>query len=356
MKSIYEQIKTIEQPTGGLINPKNVPYTVLPSTETLHEDETLSSYMLLALLKLIYQYIDSKYSSSILEGQLKYIKSKESVRLARSLIKEIHGTEDQDLINLYKLIQLVKDQKNVVDVGALEPLSEHDIENIAVYINRYIEFVKQLKGPLRHHVRYSETPKVKSDTIELASADGLWDITVSKKIPSKNQFLQLVVEYVIYARTIGFGKIKQIGLFNPKTNIIYKIPVDTLNLDLLVMCEKDILGYRVSQIETKKSQDNEQPYYVSTGLYSPQSTPPANDPEGVIEMSGLKVGRYYNPKKETFRKKILRVTKKLAILCVILGIGYLLMKYFNGFEALQYLYDTQIKPIYTEIINFMKIG
>lgn len=324
MKTIYEQIKSISQPIGGFINPKNVPYTILPTKDHIDDRESLETYEMLALIKLIFHYVDTKFSRYILEDQLKFFKNSKNTSLGKNIINNISELDNQDINNIYYLIQLKNIDMTVKDTSELSQLTEPDLYNIHIYIKRYTEFTSTLKKPIKHHIRYNNTPYIKSDVIELISQDSLWDFTLSRKNPTKNQFLSLLVQYVILSRTIGFNKIKTIGLFNPRTNILYTINTQTVDPDLIKICEKDLLGYKESRYELKNQ--NHSTY------------------EAV----------YYKTKK-TKNSNLKTKLKNILFYCILILIFYILLVIIGGTNTLNNLYNDGIKPVFETIINFLFI-
>lgn len=73
----------------------------------------------------------------------------------------------------------------------------------------------------------------------------LWDFKVSKKKPTNKHTLQILMYWIMgqHSGKTEFENIKNIGIFNPRLNTVYQIPVDEIPASVITEIEEYVICY-----------------------------------------------------------------------------------------------------------------
>lgn len=121
------------------------------------------------------------------------------------------------------------------------------INNIRILVNRSVEFFKKNGSRIESGLTFvgGYTDKVSSGDADYMIDDTIWDLKTSRSLPDKNQTLQILIYYLL-AKHSGQEKykcLKNIGIYNPRLNISYKINVDDIDKSIIETVEKEVIGY-----------------------------------------------------------------------------------------------------------------
>ena len=80
---------------------------------------------------------------------------------------------------------------------------------------------------------------------DFLTEDTLWDFKVSKYPPSNQHTLQILVYYLMGMHSVHdeFKKIKKIGIYNPRLNVVYFYDLDKAPKLMFEEIEKEVIGY-----------------------------------------------------------------------------------------------------------------
>lgn len=250
MVSVTQRISKVKQPKGGYIKPKDFVVTNLLNTDILNEGENINS----SLVGLTVDYLTRFLSGTPIEkafeiSMMGAFKVKE-LKLADNLLLNIQGTDDTSIESACKMVGF--DVAHRVGVMVYKPVElinpdKETISNIRIMVNRALNFFK-LYGPI---VKDSFTFEG-GYTSSIATGDGdfltentLWDFKVSKSAPTNQHTLQLLIYYLMGVHSIHseFKQIENLGIFNPRLNKVYLLPISTISNEIINEVNATVIGY-----------------------------------------------------------------------------------------------------------------
>ena len=80
---------------------------------------------------------------------------------------------------------------------------------------------------------------------DFLTKDTLWDFKVTTGKPNKDHTLQLLIYYLMGRRSIHpeFQTIEKLGIFNPRQNTIYQLPIFEISDQVIKEVETNVIGY-----------------------------------------------------------------------------------------------------------------
>lgn len=90
------------------------------------------------------------------------------------------------------------------------------------------------------------TPTVSKGDGDFLTEDTLWDFKVSKSRPTNKHTLQLLMYWIMGMHSIHpeFNKIKKIGFFNPRLNIVLTYDLSKLSNVIIKTIEDEVICYK----------------------------------------------------------------------------------------------------------------
>lgn len=146
-----------------------------------------------------------------------------SLSMARHLIDDIKGLDDESIINAVKLSGLITDPENYQPIEEINP-DEATIQNVRTMVERLLCFYDEYgaKSPI---------------------FDALWDVDVSKTWPTIERILLLLVYWRMglhSPRTWQFRNVNRLGIYNPRLNEVHQISVDDIPEDVIDEIDQNI--------------------------------------------------------------------------------------------------------------------
>lgn len=134
----------------------------------------------------------------------------------------------------YKPVELIKPDKET-------------ISNIRIMVNRGLNFFK-LYGPIVKNGFNFEggyTSTINTGDGDFLTENTLWDFKVLKSAPTNKHTLQLLIYYLMGVRSIHseFKQIENLGIFNPRLNKVYLLPISTISNDIINEVNTTVIGY-----------------------------------------------------------------------------------------------------------------
>lgn len=250
MRSVTQRIKEIKQPRGGYVNPRLFETTQLSIEKQLNEEENIHA----TLIGLCVDYMTRFVLGTPVEESFKIsflganIIGKENT--AKELAVKIKGLDDDSIISACKLVGFdVCFRSNPVGYRPVETINpdKSTIENIRIMIERSMEFFKQY-GPITKDGFTFEgayTHIVSTGDGDFLTKDTLWDFKVSKAKPTSKHTLQLLMYLLMGKRSMHseFDDIDNIGIYNPRLNIVYLLDIKQIEQDYINEVCSDVIGY-----------------------------------------------------------------------------------------------------------------
>lgn len=251
MHSVTGRIKVIKQPYGGYVKLKDFNVFKLDDDLVLYENENIHSSLVGIVVDYLTRFMQGTelreaFNISLLGAIIAGEENK-----AKKLLKGVKNLDDLSIINACKLsgydvcLRAGKDWYKSVD--GINP-DEVTIHNIRVMINRSIKFFKEY-GPVAKdgfNFKGGYTDIVSSGDGDFLTKDTLWDFKVTKNKPTSKHTLQLLMYYLMGKKSVHneFKTIKNLGIFNPRLNLIYTLEIDKIPLDVIESVERDVIGFK----------------------------------------------------------------------------------------------------------------
>jgi len=125
---------------------------------------------------------------------------------------------------------------------------EITVKHISQMVERSLTFFQEY-GPIT--LRGFTFTGGYTDTVEAGdgdflTADTLWDFKVSAYRPTSDHTLQLLTYYLMGRRSVHpeFRAITHLGVFNPRLNSVYRLPVSAVPAEIVKEVSRDVIGYR----------------------------------------------------------------------------------------------------------------
>lgn len=89
------------------------------------------------------------------------------------------------------------------------------------------------------------TDRVTSGDGDLLTADGLWDLKVSRWPPNPTYTLQLLVYWRLglHSTHPEYLRVRRLGLYNARSDTMWSVPVARIGADAVRAVERDVIGY-----------------------------------------------------------------------------------------------------------------
>lgn len=251
MVSVTNRIKQIKQPRGGYIKPKDFTVTDLYDGRDLSESENIHS----SLVGMAVDYLTRIHMGTQPEVafriSLRGAKIVNRQRHAEELLKGISGLDDGSIINACQLCGfdvVVRAGSDLYNPQISILPDAHTISNIRVMVKRGISFIQQY-GPIAKDGftflgGYTDT--ITSGDGDFLTDDTLWDFKVSKKGPTPQHTLQLLIYYLMGKNSLSpyFTDIENIGFFNPRLNKVYLLSTSEIPIAIISQVLTEVIGYK----------------------------------------------------------------------------------------------------------------
>lgn len=259
MASVTQRIKQIKQPYGGYLKPSVFEEIRLNDGKELGEENIHSSLVGLAV-----DYLTRTEMGALPEDAFKISLMGATLigeyQKARKLLDKISGVDDVSIRSACRLVGYdvvfragVNGFKNVDGINP----DGATIENIRVMVKRAIEFFNQygpvVKDGFTFEGGYTEI--IDSGDGDFLTRDTLWDFKVSKNKINSSQTLQLLIYYIMGSHSVHseFDGIKNLGIFNPRLNVVYLYPIGKIDVGVIKSIEEEVICYNNESMNDKTS-------------------------------------------------------------------------------------------------------
>ena len=249
--SVTQRIKQVKQPRGGYINPKDMEVVELgEDADSLYPDENVHASLVGLAVDYLTRFelgspVDEAFHISLLGAKL--IKDTKN---AEKLTAGIKGIDDKSIINAVKLSGY--DVCYRAGVMGYRPVSEikpdkATIANIRTMVERSLKFFERYGKKVLDGFTFEGgyTDVVSSGDGDFTTSDTLWDFKVSKAKPKKEHTLQLLMYWRMGLHSIHseFKHIQYLGIYNPRLNVVYRISVKKIPVNVIEEVEHEVIGY-----------------------------------------------------------------------------------------------------------------
>lgn len=251
MTNVMHVVKTTKQPWGGYIRPAMMTVTQLHDQTELNTNENIRP----TLIGICVDYL-SRYSRGVPKSEAFKISLHGSNILgdydnAMDLLAGISGMGAASVTNACQLVGYdVVYRSGVSDYKPVDEIHPDGatVENIKTMVGRTDNFISSY-GPVvldGFDLSGGYTEKVTAGDGDFATQDTLWELKVSKKGPTKEHTLQLLMYYLMGMRAgrPEFESVTHLGVFNPRLNTVYRISLDDIPAGTVDEVSRELIGYK----------------------------------------------------------------------------------------------------------------
>lgn len=182
-----------------------------------------------------------------------FLRNPDIMKIALDMLSNIRGLDKKSIVNACKMTTFDVWLRNISIAPMAKTADEtnpdnHTIQNIQTMVNRSIVFWEK-HGPIVK-VRFTfekdgYTKTVDSGDGDFLTADTIWDFKVSKMKPTSKETLQLLMYWIMgqHSGKKEFKNITNLGIFNPRLNNIYTLPISKVKPDIIEIVETEIICY-----------------------------------------------------------------------------------------------------------------
>lgn len=259
MSSVTKRIKEIKQPRGGYINPSQLEMKILDDGATLFEEENLHA----SIIGMVVDYL-TRLSMGASAGDAFSISLQgatcassygmsNAMQMAKKFLSNIKGIDDKSVINACKLATFDVWFRNLLVAPMAKTATDtnpdsYTIQNIQIMVKRSIAFFDEY-GPITKD-GFTFEPDGYTQTVncgdgDFLTKDTLWDFKVSKSKPTNKNTLQLLMYWIMgqHSGKPEFKNITNIGIFNPRLNIVYTFPISKVESATIKTIETEVICY-----------------------------------------------------------------------------------------------------------------
>lgn len=248
--SVTQRIKQVKQPRGGYVNPALFEITVKEEDAELAINENIHPSLIGIAVDYLTRFSSGDSAEEAFKISLKGAGLINKDKVAKKLLNNITSLDDISIINAVKLsgfdVVFRAGLSKYKPVEEIEP-DASTINNIRIMVDRSLKFLEEYGPKILDGFTFvgGYTDTVSTGDGDFITEDTLWDFKVSKLPPKKEHTLQLLMYWRMGIRSNQkeFQNIKFLGIFNPRLNRVYKLPISKISDDLIKKVEKEVIGY-----------------------------------------------------------------------------------------------------------------
>ena len=256
--SVTKRITEVKQPRGGYIKPKEFTEIKVDDGKVLFEKENINPTNVGMAVDYLTRHM---MGGAPLEafgipamGAANAEKcGKSTVKEFESILEKVNGLTDESIIAACRLTSYDVWFRNKEAALASNWTNQvipdkNTISNIRIMVERAIDFFDKY-GPIVESGFTFEpdgyTATVFTGDGDYLTIDTIWDFKVSKKPLTNKQTLQLAMYYIMgkHSGKDIYLTTKNIGIFNPRLNIIYSLDMSTISDEIIKTIERDVICY-----------------------------------------------------------------------------------------------------------------
>lgn len=245
-----QRIKQIKQPRGGYLPVKTFTVNILDDGQGLNPDESIAASLVGTAVDYLSRFMDGTATEEAFEISLLGARAMRMESKAFGLLDDVKGLDD---LSITKACQLAGfDSAFRAGPLAYRPVEgivpdQATIANIRIMVERSLSFFKAL-GPVTADgftMEGAYTATITTGDGDFLTKDTLWDFKVTTGKPNKDHTLQLLIYYLMGRRSIHpeFQTIENLGIFNPRRNTIYQLPISEISDQVIKEVETVVIGY-----------------------------------------------------------------------------------------------------------------
>lgn len=252
LASVTQRISKIKQPRGGYIQPKEFEATQLAGggIDDLNPVENVSPALIGVTVDYLTRFMSGTpvmeaFSISVLGAQ----KVGEDA-LCNVLVGRVKGLDDTSIISAIQLSGF--DVAFRAGIRAYSPVESIDpdsvtIANVRTMVERSLAFFDQYGPKVKDGLTFEGgyTGYVATGDGDFMTSDTLWDFKVSKQKVQNKYTLQLLMYWRMGLHSVHpeYKNVRYLGIYNPRMNIVYRLDVNRIPVDVISEVDHDVIGY-----------------------------------------------------------------------------------------------------------------
>lgn len=250
MVSVTQRIKQIKLPRGGYLPVKAFTVTTLDDGQVFNPEESIAASLVGTAVDYLSRFMDGTTVEESFEISLLGARAMRMETKAFGLLDDVEGLDDLSITKacqlagfdsafragplVYRLVEeIVPDQATIA--------------NIRIMVERSLSFFKAF-GPVTADgftMEGAYTATITTGDGDFLTKDTLWDFKVTTSKPNKDHTLQLLIYYLMGRCSIHpeFQTIENLGIFNPRQNTIYQLPISEISDEIIKEVETVVIGY-----------------------------------------------------------------------------------------------------------------
>lgn len=250
--SVTQRIDKVKQPRGGYIKPSAFEMTQLDggTIDNLNQEENISPSLVGTAVDYLTRYMSGTPTREAFVISGMGAEKVGEMRVFESLVSKIDGLADSSIAAATALVGF--DSAYRAGTRAYRPVQgispdADTVENIRMMVERSLSFLGSYGPKVLDGLTFSGgyTGYVASGDGDFLTEDTLWDFKVSK-LPLKPKYtLQLLMYWRMGLHSVHpeYQAVRYLGVYNPRMNVVYRLPVDKIPRDVIETVERDVIGY-----------------------------------------------------------------------------------------------------------------
>lgn len=249
--SVTQRIAAVTQPRGGYIPPRMLTGTPLASDTSLESPEGVHPGLVGTVVDYLSRFMSSGDAVEAFRISLLGAEVVREAVLARRLLAGIRGLDDASIANAIRLtgfdvaFRAGADRYRPVHTIFVDGVT---VRNVRAMVERSLRFFAEY-GPVVSDGFTFEggyTATVRAGDGDFMTGDTLWDFKVSKNPPTKDHTLQVLMYWRMGLHSIHpeFQNVRYLGVYNPRLNVVYRMPVSDIPASVVDVVESEVIGYK----------------------------------------------------------------------------------------------------------------
>ncbi len=252
--TVSERVKSVEQPDGGFLNPALMTVTVQGEGDwVLNRDESTNPDLTETAVYYLWMFMLGRPAEKAFGTCLYAAIMDDQDDIAREMISGIKKLDRDSVVNAVNVCGFDVCYKADVPYTEVDMMMPDDatIDNIIVMVKRALAFSEEQGlasiGPVGFDGGYSAT--VRNGSGDFMTVDTIWNFRTSWSMPDEKDTLRVLMYWRLFMHSSCSEsekkRVRFIGIFNPRRNEVYRIPVANIPDDLIVTLDRDVIEYRV---------------------------------------------------------------------------------------------------------------
>lgn len=261
--SVTKRIDYVKQPRGGYVHPKLFDVIQLDGggVEQLHVHENISPGLIgLAVDYLTRHLSGSSVDSGMFDVTYQGAKNVGEISFFKILVNDFVCHDISDLDDNKTVVAAIRlsgfdvaYRNNPIFYKPVIQLRPDlaTIENVRIMVKRALHFLALYGPKIADSLTFDGgyTGYVSSGDGDFMTSDTLWDFKVSNKAPTSKHTLQLLMYWRMGLQAVdsmyykNYRTVRYLGIYNPRLNLVYRLGVDKISVDVINIIDHDIIGY-----------------------------------------------------------------------------------------------------------------